>query len=781
MKKTLFTLFATFLVSFAFAQAVQRNMVILEIGTGTGCQYCPGSAMGAQDLLTNGANVAVIEYHNYNPGSDPFYDAAAGIRCGYYGINGYPTAFFDGTVNYVGGSYTTSMYPQYLPLYNQQYGVLSPLTIDIAGYNTGNNYTITLTITKLANITGTNLKAHLALTESNIAYSWQGQSEINDAERLMVPDGNGTSISFATGNTVTLTLNFTKNPSWVTDNCELIAFVQDNGTKTIYNGAKKPLNSLALPLPTNFSATPTSGCSPLTVNFTDQSAGATSWNWSFPGGTPSTSTLQNPVVVYNTAGTYDVTLNAFNLAGNQAGTMSKPAYISLNSAPVAPGIPSGINGLCVDPPDQTYTTNAVPNTTGYIWELVPAASGVLTNNGNSCMINWDNTFTGIAQLKVRALNACGNSPWTPFLNITISSHPGQAATPTGPTALCMNPGSTTYSTTGATNAGSYSWDLVPADAGALYPAGTSVSVSWSTVYSGTATLKVKGINGSCEGAWSTPVTINVAPGPVAYNITGGGVYCAVAATGLPLGLDGSQPGTTYTLHRDNQPTSTVVTGTGNAISFGNQMTAGNYTVVASTISGNCTNNMAGSASITVDPMAPLTPGAPVGPAQVYTGAMPVTDYLTTGGTYAATYSWEIFPSNAGTITGTATTGTTTWNPTYTGPANIKVQGVNSCGGGTFSTEFVVTVDVGVGLQEHDGSKLFSIFPNPAKTSFTIIPAKAMKASVSILNALGATVKEMANADLSSRYTVDISNLSTGVYFIRLDNEEGRQIIKLVVE
>ncbi|MCX6277176.1 MAG: Omp28-related outer membrane protein [Bacteroidetes bacterium] len=781
MKNTLLTIVATFLISFAFSQAVQRNMVILEIGTGTGCQYCPGSAMGAQDLLASGANVAVLEYHNYNPSSDPFYNAAAGVRCGYYGISGYPTAYFDGTVNYVGGSTSVSMFPQYLPLYNQQYAVLSPLTIDIAGYNVGNLYTITLTITKVAAITATNLKAHLALTESGIVYSWQGQSEINDAERLMAPDAGGTSISFALGNTVTLTQTFTKDPSWVINNCELIAFVQDNGTKTIFNGAKKALNALALPLPTNFSATPTSGCTPMTVNFTDQSTGATSWNWSFPGGSPSTSTLQNPVVVYNAVGSYDVTLNAFNIAGNQAGSMSKPAYINLNSAPIAPGAPQGLNGLCIDPPDQTYTTNAVPNTTGYSWELLPASAGALTNNGTSCVINWDNTFTGIAQLKVRAVNGCGNSPWTSFLNITISAQPGQAAIPTGPASLCMNPGSTSYTTAGASNAGAYIWELLPAEAGSLYPNGTSLSVAWSSVFSGTATLKVKGVNNSCEGAWSALLSITVTPGPVAFNITGGGVYCAIGGSGIAVGLDGSQTGTTYTLYRDNSPTSNVITGTGNAISFGNQITAGSYSVVAGTTSGNCTNNMNGAATITVDPQAPLTPGEPAGPSQVFSGAMPTTDYTTTGGTYATTYLWEITPANAGAITGTATTGTATWNQLYVGAANIKVQGVNSCGGGSYSAEFVVTVDVGVGLPEHFGSKLFSVYPNPAKSSFTIFPVKTMKANISILNALGAIVKEMTDVNLSGRYIVDIYSLASGVYFIRIDSGEGRQIVKLVVE
>lgn len=46
-----------------------------------------------------------------------------------------------------------------------------------------------------------------------------------------------------------------------------------------------------------------------TVNFTNESLGDyTSLTWSFPGGTPSSSTEQNPTVTYNTLGTYNVQL-----------------------------------------------------------------------------------------------------------------------------------------------------------------------------------------------------------------------------------------------------------------------------------------------------------------------------------------------------------------------------------------------------------------------------------------------------------------------------------------
>lgn len=57
------------------------------------------------------------------------------------------------------------------------------------------------------------------------------------------------------------------------------------------------------------------------VTFTDQSQGVpTTWSWSFPGGNPSSSSAQNPSeILYETPGTYDVTL----LIENEFGTDTK--------------------------------------------------------------------------------------------------------------------------------------------------------------------------------------------------------------------------------------------------------------------------------------------------------------------------------------------------------------------------------------------------------------------------------------------------------------------------
>ena len=58
-----------------------------------------------------------------------------------------------------------------------------------------------------------------------------------------------------------------------------------------------------------------------TVNFTDTSTvdplgpAITNWGWTFAGGTPNTSTLQNPPIVFNTAGSYEVSLTVTNADG----------------------------------------------------------------------------------------------------------------------------------------------------------------------------------------------------------------------------------------------------------------------------------------------------------------------------------------------------------------------------------------------------------------------------------------------------------------------------------
>ncbi|MEP7263466.1 MAG: PKD domain-containing protein [Bacteroidota bacterium] len=89
-------------------------------------------------------------------------------------------------------------------------------------------------------------------------------------------------------------------------------------------------NMIAVNTPiADFIAPAASGCSPVTISFTNMSSDATDYLWDFGDG--STSTTINPTHIYNIPGFYDIMLVANNISGC-SDTMYKPAYIAIPGA-----------------------------------------------------------------------------------------------------------------------------------------------------------------------------------------------------------------------------------------------------------------------------------------------------------------------------------------------------------------------------------------------------------------------------------------------------------------
>ncbi|MDZ7743808.1 MAG: Omp28-related outer membrane protein [Bacteroidota bacterium] len=241
MKKVHLLLSTLFLLTFSLqAQQVDREYVVVEIATGTWCQYCPGSAMGAEDLIENGHEVAIIEYHY----GDDYQNTYSSSRVSYYGVSGYPTAYFDGILSVVGGSQTQSMYPQYLPRYNQRIGVQSSFSLDVTGETYGlMDYEVDITVEKVASSSASNLKLHFVITESEIEENWQGMDVLDYVERIMVPNQYGTSIDFSGGDTQEVSLSFSIDEEWVYEHCEVVVFLQDHSTKEVHQATKMPLSA----------------------------------------------------------------------------------------------------------------------------------------------------------------------------------------------------------------------------------------------------------------------------------------------------------------------------------------------------------------------------------------------------------------------------------------------------------------------------------------------------------------------------------------------------------
>ncbi|MEM6343955.1 MAG: M43 family zinc metalloprotease [Bacteroidota bacterium] len=145
-----------------------------------------------------------------------------------------------------------------------------------------------------------------------------------------------------------------------------------------------PACSAQVPPSTDFSANFTTVCEGSTVGFQDLSNNATAWNWTFENGNPATSTDQNPQVVYTTAGTYKVSLEASNAFGNTP--LIRDNYITVTTSGLSTffseDFESGLGNFEIVNPDNSIT-----------WER--KAVGGSPNGSVGLWINlYDYTVTG---------------------------------------------------------------------------------------------------------------------------------------------------------------------------------------------------------------------------------------------------------------------------------------------------------------------------------------------------------------------------------------------------
>lgn len=124
----------------------------------------------------------------------------------------------------------------------------------------------------------------------------------------------------------------------------------------------------------NFNASTTQVALGGSVNFTDGSFGdIVSWSWIFEGGTPATSTQQNPTgITYNEEGVFDVTLTITDADGNSE-TLTREAYIQVReSYNMQNGTIETCNALFYDNggPSNNYSNNK-----DYTLTFTPAIEG----------------------------------------------------------------------------------------------------------------------------------------------------------------------------------------------------------------------------------------------------------------------------------------------------------------------------------------------------------------------------------------------------------------------
>jgi gliding motility-associated-like protein len=199
----------------------------------------------------------------------------------------------------------------------------------------------------------------------------------------------------------------------------------------------------------NFTIDSPSGCSPLTVNFTNTSTGTGTLTYSWDLGNGNTSTLKDPKAVYSTAGTYSVKLTVSNGSANN----SIQKTIVVHKSPTA-NFTSTAKG-CV-PVNISFTDASIKgdaNITNWSWDF---RNGVTSNDPNPV-----NGYTSPGKynvyLEVTDANGCKAYIDKPAVDVVEKPMVSFYATPSNSCTVPATIQFTNQSTGGG--ALTYAWDF----------------------------------------------------------------------------------------------------------------------------------------------------------------------------------------------------------------------------------------------------------------------------------------------------------------------------------
>jgi PKD repeat protein len=547
-----------------------------------------------------------------------------------------------------------------------------------------------------------------------------------------------------------------------------------------------------------FTANSTSVSAGSSVNFTDQSTNSpVSWSWSFPGGTPSTSTAQNPSgIVYNTAGTYAVTLTATNATGFNSLTL--PGYITVTSG-------------------TTSSCDTVSN-----FNLATMTPSIL-GSGTWGYISGQNDYLDIGKADKFAVTAANSTIDGTYLSFGIGSSSG-----TGQTATVKVWGEAAGLPSGVLGTATISYDSIAANA----TAGTAmwvdftpdIPVSVGNVYVGVEFGYTAGDTLALVHCADAEITTGTA-----YELWGDGTWHAYSETPASWGVNvahlidpvictsgsssssacdsitnwdvavmtpsilGSSGWGYVSGHNDyldvGKADKFAVTGTGltvdgTYIAFGIGSSSGTgqtATVKVWSDAAGLPSTMLGSATITYDSIAAyaasgaemwvdFTPDVPVTAGSIYVG---VEFGFTPGDTLAIVHC-----ADAEIATGTAYElwGDGTWHAYSETPAS---WGVNVA----HLIRPVVCSNSTVGVAENTLGAV-NLFPNPTRGELTVVLSDVTSASdisFRIFNMVGA---EVLNTSLPSNgngtYHMDLSHLSQGLYFVEINNATTKTVKKIQI-
>lgn len=408
----------------------------------------------------------------------------------------------------------------------------------------------------------------------------------------------------------------------------------------------------------SFSANSTTICEGQSVTFTNTSSGVpTSYQWTFTGGSPASSTATNPVVTYATAGTYTVSLVATNSNGSNTSTQTNYVTVVPVSGQSLP-FSEGFTGATFPPTGWTLINVDAGDTS---WRL-NTATGVTPTAGNSMWFDNFNVndagntdemrtpklnFTGFssAQLTFSVAYAAYNTTYVDGLEVAISTDCGTTWTnvysKTGATVATGNlPTAAAQTTLFTPTSAQWRTETVSLNS---YIGLNGVMLAFRNLAAYGNALYIDNINITGVAAPTAP-TASFTSSPTGTACVGQTVQFTSTSTGNPTSYSWTFPSGTPATSTSQNP----------SVSWA---TPGTYTVTLVATNANGSNTTTQSIVVGANPTVTQSPIA-----AICATAAPIT--LTGGSPAGGTYSGT--GVSAGTFNpGIAGAGTTTVTYTYT--------------------------------------------------------------------------------------------------------------------
>lgn len=490
-------------------------------------------------------------------------------------------------------------------------------------------------------------------------------------------------------------------------------------------------------------------CADQNAQLSGNAVNYTSLLWETAGtGTFNDATLLNAVY---TPSAEDITAGAvvLSLTASNPSIGDSTDYVTLTLAPIPIVNAGNPANLCEG---DTYATTEA--TAENYTELFWTTSGTGTfNDPNALNTRYtpseEDLLSGNVILTLNVSNGVCDIRTS---DLPVAINPKPVASVAGNSEACQNATGLVY--TAGTTVNTYSWEVF----GGIITSGAdanAVTVNWTEQGAAVVTLTETNEFG-CSSTMNFNVTLNPAPQPAIIGNT------SVCANSSQLYSTQLVEGNTYTWN--------VEGGNINMGSSINEVTinwAGNGEGNLSVIETNSINNC----STTVN--YPVAISSPVINVSDTTLCINHSFTLSVPTGYAS-YAWS---------TG-ATTNSIQVSGQEIGLSNVEeyqITVTDAAGCQTVET-IAVTVDACTGLQEGIADKNFTIFPNPNNGQFSISFNESLttKSVVKIINTTG-EILYTTNVNHNGTETFNVSELNSGIYFIKIESTSGSTIQKLIIK